>query len=129
VSEQNVEIVRAGFDALASGGVEALIELIPPDFELTTPPELASEPGTYLGHEGLRRYFAEFDDAMDEVRVEPHAFHDLGDRVAVEFTLHARGRTTGIETAIDAVQLWDVSDGIPRRVAVYPDLESARAAG
>lgn len=128
MSEQNVEIVRAGFDALASGGVEALIELIPPDFELTTLPQVASEPGTYRGHDGLRRYFEEFEDAMDDVRVEPHDFHDLGDRVAVEFTLRARGRTTGIETAIDAVQLWDVGGGVPRHVTVYPDLESARAA-
>jgi ketosteroid isomerase-like protein len=128
VSAENVEIVRAGLEAFAEGGVDALVEMLPPEFEFTTPPELASEPGTYRGHDGVRRYFDEFYEAMDEIRVEPQQFHDLGDKVAVEFTLHASGRTTGIETTIDAVQLWDVTGGIARSALICKTLEEARAA-
>jgi ketosteroid isomerase-like protein len=102
--------------------------VIPPEFEFTTSAAVASEPGTYRGHDGARRYFDEFYEAMDEIRVEPHRFHDLGDKVAVDFTLRARGRTTEIETSIDAVQLWDVTGGIVRKATIYRTLEEARAA-
>ena len=35
---------------------------------MTTPANLAAEPDTYRGHEGIRRYFDSFYDVMDEVR-------------------------------------------------------------
>ncbi|MQA73157.1 MAG: DUF4440 domain-containing protein [Solirubrobacterales bacterium] len=124
----NVEIVRRSFEAFERDGVEAMAELLASDFEMVTPPELASEPGTYRGPEGLRRYFESFYDAMREVRIEPHRYHDLGDCVAVEFTLRAWGRTTGIETTIDGVQLWRMRDGVARRMDVYEALEEALTA-
>ena len=128
MSQAEVETVRRGYEALERGGVEALLELIAPDFELVTPPELASEPDTYRGPEGLRRYFDSFYEAMDEIRMEGHRFHDVGDRVVVEFTLHARGRSTGIETKLEAVQVWEVADGLATRLDIYPTLEEALTA-
>jgi ketosteroid isomerase-like protein len=128
MSAADVELVRGGFAAFEQRGVEALVELIAPDFELVTPPELASEPDTYRGEEGLRRYFDSFYEAMDEIHLDPHRFHDVGDKVVVEFTLRARGRTTGIETSIDAVSTWTVENGLARRVDFYPSLEQALGA-
>jgi ketosteroid isomerase-like protein len=128
VASENVELIRRGFEDFERDGVEGLLELIAPDFELTTPPNLASEPDTYRGPEGLRRYFDSFYDAMDEIGMEAHQFHDVGDRVVVEFTLHARGRSTGIETSLEAVQVWEVADGLARRLDLYPTLDEALTA-
>jgi ketosteroid isomerase-like protein len=128
MSQTDLETVKRGFDAFEQGGVEALVELIAPDFELTTPPELASEPDTYRGPDGLRRYFDSFYDAMDEIRLEPHAFHDAGDWVAVEYTLRARGRTSGIEATIDAVMNWRIADGLARQVELFATLDEALTA-
>ena len=86
MSSQNVELVRRGFEALSEGGVEALLPFIHPEFEVTTPANLASEPDTYRGHEGIRRYFDSFYDAMDEVRFEPGEFQEAGGRVIVPTT-------------------------------------------
>jgi hypothetical protein len=47
VPDDNVEIVRVGFDAFNARGVEGILPQIAPDFEVTTPPELAAEPSTY----------------------------------------------------------------------------------
>ena len=52
MSSRNVEIIRGGFEALSEGGVEALVPLIHPEFEMTTPANLAAEPDTYRGPEG-----------------------------------------------------------------------------
>ena len=105
--------------------------LIHPEFEVTTPPGLAAEPDTYRGPEGVRRYFESFYEAMDKVEFEPERFIAVGERVVVPMTLRARGRTTGIETAQEIVQVWELEDGRAIRVSVHATLEEAmrRAAG
>jgi ketosteroid isomerase-like protein len=128
VGESNLEIVRRGFDAFNDHGVEGILPIIHPEFEATTPPELASEPDTYRGHEGVRRYFDSFYEVMDGIRWEPHSFEEVGQRVIVEFTLHARGKSTGLEFGQDAVQVWELRDGQAIGLDLYPTLEQARAA-
>jgi uncharacterized protein len=128
VPDENVEIVKRGFEAFDQGGVEALLEFIHEDFEASTPPGLASEPDTYRGHEGVHRYFDSFYEVMDDIRWESHAFHEVGDKVVVEFTLYARGKSTGLEFGQPAVQVWTLRDDKGIGLELYPTLEEALAA-
>jgi uncharacterized protein len=128
VPSENVEIVKRAFAAFDQGGVEALLAFIHEDFEASTPPGLASEPETYVGHDGVRRYFASFNEVMEDIRWESHAFHEVGDNVVVEFTVYARGRTTGLEFGQSAVQVWTLRDGKGIGLELYPTLEEALAA-
>ena len=125
MSEDDIAVVRAGFEALSERGVEGLMPLIHPEFEVTTPPGLAAEPDTYRGPDGVRRYFDSFYDAMDEVRFEPREFRDAGGRVIVPTTLRARGRTTGIETQQELVMVWSLREGQAIRVETYGTLNEA----
>ena len=125
---EKIEIVRAGFDAFNRDGVEGILPIIDPDFEATTPPELASEPDTYRGHDGVRRYFDSFYEAMDEIRWEAHSFEELGGKVIVEFTLRARGKSTGLDFGQSAVQVWTLREGKAVGLDLYPTLDEARAA-
>jgi len=120
-----VELVRRGFKALATGGVEALLPFIHPEFQATTPPGLAAEPDTYRGAEGVRRYFDSFYEAMDRVEFEPERFIAVGELVVTPMTLRARGRTTGIETEQRLVQIWELEDGKAIRIRVFATLEEA----
>jgi ketosteroid isomerase-like protein len=128
VSKGNLEIVQRGFEAFNAGGVEGIIPFIHPDFEATTPPNLASEPDTYRGHDGVRRWFDSFDDVMDEIRWDAHAFQEVGDRVVVEFTLRARGSTTGLDFGQDAVMVWTLQDGKAVGLELFETLDEALAA-
>ena len=128
MSRDNVEIVRRVYSALAEQGVEAVIALADPEFEVTTPPSLASEPDTYRGHDGIRRWFDSFDEVMDEIRWDAHSFQPVGDRVVVEFTLRARGKTTGLAFGQDAVMVWSLRDGKAIRVELFESLDEALAA-
>jgi ketosteroid isomerase-like protein len=128
VSPSDIEILRDGFDSLAREGVEALVPLISPEFEVTTPPELASEPDTYRGPDGIRRYFDSFYEAMDEVSFIPNAFEEVGGRVIVDFTLRARGRTTGIEAEQRGFMLWTLRDGKAVRLDLFTAIDAAREA-
>jgi ketosteroid isomerase-like protein len=125
VSEENVELVRAGFESLSEGGIEALLPFIHPEFEATTPPELAAEPDTYRGPEGIRRYFDSFYEAMEEVRFEPLDFIAVGESVVVPIKLRARGRSTGIEVEQEVVQIWELRGAKAIRVTVFATLDEA----
>ncbi|MGH2952674.1 MAG: nuclear transport factor 2 family protein [Solirubrobacterales bacterium] len=128
MESENTRLVREGFDALDKGGPEALISLIADDFVVTTPPSLASEPDTYVGPEGVRRYFDSFYEAMDRIEFIPHSFEEVGERVLVDFTLRARGRSTGIEAEQRGFQLWHIRDGQAVRLELFPTEEEAREA-
>ena len=129
MTSSNVELVERGMEAFNAGGIDGILPLIHPDFEATTPPELASEPDTYRGPEGIRRWFDSFDDVMEEIRWDAHSFREVGtDRVLVEFTLRARGKSTGLDFGQEAVMVWSLRDGMAIRLDLYPTLEQAMAA-
>jgi ketosteroid isomerase-like protein len=128
VANSNLEIVQRGMEAFNEQGIDGILPLIRPDFEATTPPELASEPDTYRGHAGIRRWFSSFDEVMDEIRWDAGGFQEIGDRVVVEFTLRARGKTTGLDFGQDAVMVWELRDGMAFRLYLYPTLEQAVSA-
>jgi ketosteroid isomerase-like protein len=128
VVESNVDLIKQGFEDMASGGYEAMLPLIAPDFELTTPPGLAAEPDTYRGPEGMTRYFESFYEAMDEIHFEPHDFREIGDWVVAPCTLTARGRSTGLEAEQSVVLAWKLRDGLAVRLEVFAELPEALAA-
>ncbi len=128
MTQSNVEIVRAGYRALAEGGVEAILPFIHPEFEATTPPGLAAEPDTYLGHEGVHRWFDSFYEVMEEIRFEPEEYIPVGELVVVPFTLRARGGRTGIDTSQSAVQVWSLRDGKVIGLELFATLDEAMAA-
>ena len=131
MSNENLEIVMRGTEAFNEGGVEALIPFIHPEFEATTPPNLASEPDTYRGHDGVRRWFDSFYEVMDDIRWDTHGFaKQVGEKVVIQFTLRARGKTTGLDFGQDAVMVWTLRDGKATRMVMYADPgEGMRAAG
>jgi ketosteroid isomerase-like protein len=128
VSQDNVELMRAGLAAFENGGVNALLHYIHPEFEVTTPPSLTVEPDTYRGHEGVRRYFDSFYEIMDEVHFVPEEFIAVGDVVVIPLGVVARGRETGIEATQQVFQVWSARDGKAIGVEVFPTLEEAMEA-
>jgi uncharacterized protein len=130
MAQENVEIVRSAYAALAEQGVEAVLAFADPEFEATTPPSLASEPDTYRGHDGVRRYFGSFGDAMEGVYFEGEEFTSVGDKVLVDTKLHARGRTTGIETEQQAFLVWTLREGLVTGLETFAEQGQAlEAAG
>ena len=131
MSDENVEIIRRGFETMQRDGWQTLFSLIDPEFELTTPPDLAMEPDTYRGEAGLRRYFESFEDAMEDIQIVPEGeFLGAGEKVFVPFRLSARGRETGIEATQHAFQVWTMRAGKGLRVEIFASRERAlEAAG
>lgn len=131
MSAENVARVREAIEAFNERGIDAIGDLIAPDFETSTPPALSVEPDTYRGPEGVRRWMESWGDTMSEVRFEIDDLIDAGDRVVVELRLVARSSSTGIELEQPQTQVWTV-DGAGRATrmeAFAARAEALRAAG
>jgi uncharacterized protein len=130
MSEENVELIRRGLEAFNSEDMERILAFVDPGFETEVSGELSAEPDTYRGHDGIRRYFESFRDAMDEIRFQPERFWDAGEAVVVALRLTAKGRQTAIRVEQRMAQVWSVRDGRAIGVRTYTSIaEALRAAG
>lgn len=127
MAQDNIAVMRAGFEALNSGEEARILAFAHPDFEAVVPPELSTEPDTYRGHDGIRRYFKLFDDAMEGVRFEAERLWEAGDSVVAVVRLTARGKTTGIRVEQRIAQVWTIRDGRAIRAQTFPELSEALA--
>ena len=125
MSQANVEIVRQVIDAFNSEDMELILALKHPDLELEIPPDLSAEPDIYRGHDGMRRYWESFRDAMREIRIQPERFWDAGQVVVVAIHGTARGRRTAIPVELRTAGTWTICDGRVIRVRAYASLSEA----
>jgi ketosteroid isomerase-like protein len=134
MSQENVEIVRRAFAALAGEGVErdevegrltdaALKDFFDPDVEWVPARQSPLASNRYDGYDGVRRFWAEVLSAWDEYWVEPQEFLDAGDQVVV--IMRMRGRTHEVE--IDEVWsgLWTLCNGRAVRVQGFASHDGA----
>jgi len=130
MSQENVEVLRQGYEAVNGGDIEGFLAVVDPDFEAEVPPELSPEPDTYRGHEGMRRYFRAFEDVMDDIRFVPERFWDVGETVVVAVRLVAKGKESGISAEQFMAQVWTMRDRKATRVRTYPtSAEALEAVG
>jgi len=128
VDGEPAELIDEALRAYGTDGVEGMLPYVHPEFTMTTTAEIAAEPDTYEGHDGLRRYFGSFLEVMDDVRIEPTEAEPRGERVLMEFDLVATGKATGIEVRQQGHAIWELDDGRLRRVTFFRTAGEARAA-
>ncbi len=125
MSQANVEVVRQIFAAFNSEDIDLILAFTHSEFEVEVPPDLSAEPDTYRGHDGMRRYWESFQDAMDEIRFQPERFWDAGQVVVVAMHITARGRRTAISVEQRVAGLWTICDRKAIRVRAYASLSEA----
>jgi ketosteroid isomerase-like protein len=95
MSQQDVEVVRAAFEAWNAGDMDAARELHDPDVTLLMP-EGWPEPGPFAGRDEVMRQWEQMRDTWDADDFELISdFIDAGDRVAVRFIWRGAGYGPG----------------------------------
>ncbi len=96
MSQENVEIVRQVLDAVNRRDLGTMDALFPEEAEFHSV-LAASEGRVFRGQQGIRDYFAWFDDAFEEFGSEVEEAIDAGeDRVVALLKFTARGKGSGI---------------------------------
>lgn len=125
MARENVEIVRQVFEAFNTEEIERVIAFMHPDVVVEIPAEVSTEPDTYRGPEGMRRYLGTFQEAMDEIRFQPERFWEAGQSVVVALLLTAKGRQTAIAVEQRSAGVWRIRDGAVIGVRVYASQSEA----
>jgi uncharacterized protein len=130
MSQENVEIVRAAFEATRSRDREAFRRLYDPDVEWEDVGKLWGDWGTRRGLDDLRDAFLTYFEAWEQPAFELERIVDPGDQVVAFVRASGRGRESGL--VIDQVipQVWTLSGGRVVRVRAYREkAEALEAAG
>lgn len=130
VSRENVELIRAGYEALARGEIDPVLEASDPAVELHVSDAYFDAPHTYRGYDGYRQLFAAQTEVFEGFRVEPEEFLDAGDQVLAIVWAGGRGRKSQAETMGRFGHLFTLRNGKIVRFREFKDPQEAmRAAG
>jgi ketosteroid isomerase-like protein len=130
MSQQDVNLARRGYEALARGDMEAVLELIDPDVEVevhTGRPDLP-ETETLRGHDGFLENLRLLDEVFEDVVVTPEEFIEVGEELVVPIYTAGRGRASGIRVENRVTHIWTIRAGKATRFQVFSTKEEALAA-
>lgn len=117
------DVVRRHFDSFGRGGLDEAAELWDPDIEWRAVQGAADDVGVIRGQEAMRRYYAEWVDAMDDLRADVfEVLFEDGYRVAVHIQNSGRGRVSGAPAAGNYYVACLIKDG---RIALGREFATA----
>ena len=94
MSQENVELVRQGYEAFAQGDIEAALAMFDPEIRIEDHDRSLETPTTYEGRDGFLSLFATVNEGFADVRYILQDVTEVGDRVLVEVRRTGRGRAS-----------------------------------
>ena len=96
MSQENVDVVRAQFAALAHGGLDAVTRFWHPHIEWRAIEGALDDVGVMQGKDAVRRYYQDWIDTVDQLQVEvAEVIAEAGEQVVVVVRNSGRGRSSG----------------------------------
>ncbi len=112
MSQENVEVVRASYEAVNRGENDLAFSYCHPEIEFHTY-TLSPEAGMYRGKEAVRQYNEHLWAQFESLRIEVQELVDAGDRVVVVSTQHAIPKGGGQQAIqVHMAEVWTVRDGL-----------------
>jgi hypothetical protein len=125
MSGENVEIVRAAYEAGNRRDREAFLACWDPAGEIHTVGVVMDQRRVYRGHEEIWEYITSFDHEFAGYRVEPEDLVDAGDRVVVAVHFHGHGRASGATVDYRFASVVTIRDGKIVRGENYAEMDEA----
>jgi ketosteroid isomerase-like protein len=122
MSQENVEIVEQLGRSVNRGDVEGVVRLCS-EAVVFVAARSAIE-GPYVGHEGMRKFFADTAENFQRFQLSTSDLRDLGDQVLVIGTVHVQGRS-GVPTDVPSSGIVTLEEGKITRWQDYGDRRDA----
>jgi ketosteroid isomerase-like protein len=118
MSQENLEIVLGIARASSEGDVDYVIRHTTEEFVMFV--ARSSVEGPYVGHNGIRQWFADNRENFDVYRLHLDDVREIGeDQVLALGTVHVRGRGGGVETDVPFAGVTTFRDGRASRFEDY----------
>jgi ketosteroid isomerase-like protein len=127
MSQENLELFRAGLAAWNEGDYETIVEMCHPDVEWTFSDRLPDATGHIRGREEVRKFFQAFTGDWSEISISTERVADFDHDVVADVAFLAKGRD-GIEVSMSFIHVWTVRDGQIVRFRGFASFDEAVAA-
>jgi len=129
MSQENMENIRRGIAAWNRSDLDEWLAGFAPEAELHTTGRFPDR-GVYRGREGLKRYWAEIREDVEELSTSISEIRAVGDKVLVTTTGRGRGKRSMVSVERPIWFVMTLRDGLVVRIETYTDPEPAlQAAG
>jgi hypothetical protein len=130
VLESNLASIQRWYGAYQGQGLDPARDLIDEIFDpqVEFSPWLAREVErrTYHGHEGVRTFFRELAEMLDDVRYGPPEYHPLSDDLIVVLTrLEGAGRGSAVPVGQDLGLVYEFHWGLVKRLTAWGSHDEA----
>jgi uncharacterized protein len=126
MSQENVELVRAAWDAWERRDMEAIFALYDRDIVWDQARDQIDLSGVYRGHDGIRRFFREWLEPFESFYAHAEEFIDAGEAVVVRVRQGGRGKQSGAEVEMPRYwQVYRLRDGRAVRIEIYTSQSEA----
>jgi hypothetical protein len=123
--QQNLSIVRAGYEAFGRGDIPGLLNLLDQQVSWVTPgPADLPSRGERTGHAAIAEFFQTLLGFVDITRFEPKEFVSQGERVVVIGDETCRVKATGRVVEIRWVHTFTVRNGKVTAFEEYGDFSA-----
>jgi uncharacterized protein len=110
MSQENVEIVRRGYEAFNRGDLEGMVADFAPSFEYVPTGAVPGFDRAYQGPEGLMEFVDWMRAEFDYARADIDELIEARDQVLVGVTARGLGKQSGVEVTWHIWHLWTVRD-------------------
>ena len=111
MSENDVERLRAGYEALDRGDISAVQAFIHPEAEMRDRPEIP-DATTYVGWDGVLLSLRASRETFDDFHFVPERFLENEDKIVVILRMVGKGRASGVPVEEQIAHLWTIRDGL-----------------
>jgi ketosteroid isomerase-like protein len=119
MSQENLDLVRRGFDAYQRRDVQAMCDVAHARCELFTFTVGVVEGQPFRGHAGIADWMAHELEPWDEWRVDVMEVRPVGERVLARATVTGRGQGSSAELTADSGLLFEFQDDRIMRLWSY----------
>ena len=123
MSRENEELVHKLFAALNRRDLDAYLACCVEDVELH--PVTSGIEGSYVGREGIRRFFADLADASPDFQIEVERVEAVGQRVLVFERASGTGRASGVGAEFELAGVYDFAEDLIKRIRIFGDRQEA----
>jgi ketosteroid isomerase-like protein len=129
MSEREIELLRAGYEALDRGDLRPVREFIHPEARMSDRPEVP-DATTYVGWDGIVLSQQASRETFDDFHFNPERFLEKGDKIVVILRMTGVGKVSGVPVEERIAHLWTVDGGRAVALQAYTSpADALEAAG
>jgi ketosteroid isomerase-like protein len=110
MSQENVETVRRGLDAINRGDIDYVERVAHPDYEFENAPGVPGG-GHYRGRDAVKAFGRDFFETWESYTIEADQILDAGETVVVLGRVHAVGKGSGATVDSPVAYVHTLRDG------------------